>query len=220
MLRCLTPVAALGVLLAFGAGLSPNVARAASLNPNASTATATYRLTSSVNLPVPDASIQAPQVVALIQPPGGVVPPKQADGTEGSPLTVLPDSSGFDPNHLVVLLLDSKNDAGQPEQKFGLLFDGQGMKAGGVLHFALSIDKALEGNPPVLTSQTPGFSIVRDEPTPLPPTTVDGGVLNGGGNGGVPPGGAQIPEPLSLALWSAAAVGIALRHRRSHRQAA
>ncbi|MFO0889008.1 MAG: hypothetical protein U0790_07650 [Isosphaeraceae bacterium] len=214
MLRCLTPVATLGVLLTLGAGIPSSAARAASMNPNASTTTANYRLISSVDLPVPDASIQAPQVVASIAPPGGVVPPKQSDGTEGSPLTVLPDSHGFDPNHLVVLLLDSKNDAGQPEQKFGLLFDGQGMKAGGVLHFALSIDSALASNPPVLKAQTPGFEIIPDTPDPVPPTTVDGG-----GNG-TPVQGNQIPEPLSLVLWSAAAVGIAARHRRTRRQPA
>jgi len=213
MLRCLTHVTALAALLALGTAFSPVDARAASMNPNASpeTTTANYRLTSTVSLPVPDASIQAPQVVALISPPGGVVPPKQADGTEGSPLTVLPDSHGFDPNHLVVLLLDSTTDSGEPQQKFGLLFDGQGMEAGGVLHFALSIDKALADTPPVLTSQTPGFTIVPDERVPSTPNGGEGGTLNGDG-------GNQIPEPLSLVLWSAAATGIAIRHRRSRRQ--
>lgn len=209
-LRCLTPVASLGVLLAFSAGLVPGDANAASLNPNSSPATTTvnYRLVSSTSLPAPDASIQAPQVVALVLPAGGVVPPTQSDGTQGSPLTVLPDSQGFDASHLVVALKDGTSSSGQKEQMFGLFFFGEGLQPGGVLHFALSVDKALASNPPVLASQTPGISIVPDTPATTPPTTTDGGSTT-------PPISNQIPEPLSLALWSAAAVGVAFRHRRS-----
>ncbi len=106
MLRCSSPVALVGAMLAIGLSFSlqPTPTHAASVNPNASTATATYRLTSSTSIPVPDANIQGPQVVALITPTGSVVPPTLADGSQGSPLTVLPDSTGFDASHLVVAL--------------------------------------------------------------------------------------------------------------------
>ena len=150
--------------------LQPTPTHAASVNPNASTATATYRLTSSTSIPVPDANIQGPQVVALITPTGSVVPPTLADGSQGSPLTVLPDSTGFDASHLVVALKDGTSASGQPEQMFGLVFFGQGLQPGGVLHFALSIDKSLASNPPVLQSQTPGITITSDPPA-SPPIT-------------------------------------------------
>jgi hypothetical protein len=222
-LRCLTPVATIGLILAFGAGVSPGDARAATLNPNSSPATTTvdYRLSSTTSIPVPDANIQGPQVVALISPAGGVVPPTLDNGKQGSPLTILPDSHGFDPNNLLVFLLDGTSASGQPEQKFGLIFGGQGLQPGGVLHFALSIDKSLASNPPVLQSQTTGISIVADQPTTLPPSSTEGGSTNGAGGGGSTSGGNQVPEPLSLVLWSAAAVGIATRHRRArHHQPA
>jgi hypothetical protein len=156
--------------------------------------------------------------VALISPAGSVVPPKLADGTEGSPLTVLPDSQGFDPSHLVVALKDGTSASGQPEQMFGLVFFGQGLQAGGVLHFALSIDKALANNPPVLEAQTPGISIIPDPPATSASSSGDGGTSKSGGNGGSTQDGNQIPEPLSLVLWSAVAIGVAIRHRRSRRQ--
>jgi hypothetical protein len=205
MLRCPAPVATLGVLLALGLGTQPLIARAASINPNASTATATYRLTSNSNLPVPDANIQGPQVVALVLPPGSVVPPTLPDGTQGSPLTILPDSRGFDPSHLVVALKDVTSPTGQPEQMFGLVFFGQGLQTGGVLHFSLSIDKALANTPPTLESLTSGITITPDSPTTLPPTSLGGGGVTG------PP--QSIPEPLSVVLWSALVVGGVARNR-------
>lgn len=210
--RCSTPLASLGLLLAFSALATPMAAQAASLNPNSTpdTTTVNYRLVSSTSLPAPDASIQAPQVVALVLPAGGVVPPTQADGSQGSPLTVLPDSHGFDASHLVVALKDGTSSSGAKEQMFGLFFFGEGLQPGGVLHFALSVDKSLASNPPVLASQTPGISIVPDTPTD-PPSSGTGGTNN------PPQDTNQIPEPLSLLLWSAAAVGVAARHRRSRR---
>jgi len=93
MRRCSTSMAVLTALLALGFGTQPNLARADAINPNASISTATvdYRLTSSSTIPVPPASLTSPQVVAMIVPTGSVVPPTNSDGTEGSPLTILPD---------------------------------------------------------------------------------------------------------------------------------
>jgi hypothetical protein len=155
--------------------------------------------------------------VALITPTDGVVPPTLANGKQGSPLTILPDSHGFDPNNLLVFLLDSKSDSGQPEQKFGLIFGGQGLQPGGVLHFALSIDKSLASNPPDLQSQTAGISIVADSTATTSTGSSDGGTSNNGGNSSSTQEGAQVPEPLSLVVWAAAATAIATRHRRSRR---
>jgi hypothetical protein len=198
----------LAALLALGLGTQPMFSRAATINPNASssTATATYRLTASTGIAAPDANIAGPQVVATILPSGSVVPPKAADGTEGSPLTILSDSHGFDPNHLVVALKDGTSSTGQPQQMFGLVFYGQGLQPGGVLHFALSIDKALANNPPQLQSLTPGISIVAD---PLPTTSQQSG---GGATTTPGPTDNQIPEPLSVVLWAALLGGVVGRH--------
>jgi hypothetical protein len=204
----------LGALLALGLGTQPPHTRAASINPNAQTATATYRLTTSTTIPVPDANISGPQVVATILPPGTVVPPTLSDGTQGSPLTVLPDSKGFDASHLVVALKDGTSSTGQAQQMFGLVFFGQGLQPGGVLHFALSIDKSLASSPPQLVSQTPGVTITADPVAGSSANPVGGG--NTGGNSGGSPGGnteTTIPEPFSLVLWSAVACGVAARRQ-------
>ena len=181
MLRCSSPMALVGAILAAGVslGLQPTPTYAAAVNPNAphSTVTADYRLINiGSSLPVPDASSQGPQVVALVTPTGGIVPPTLANGSQGTPLTVLPDSSGFDANQLVVGLKDTTS--GPPEQQFGLSFYGQGLQTGGVVHFALSIDSSLASNPPVLQSQTPNIVIMADSLPPVtPPITSGGGEL-------------------------------------------
>lgn len=181
---------------------------AAKAAPIASTATAYYTLRADAALAAPAADIDGPQVVALVSPAGGVVPPTAADGSQGSPLTIQSDSHGFDPEQLVVALKDSTNASGAPEQLLGLVFFGRGLEAGGVLHFALSIDGALAGSPPQLLSSTPGVSI-----TALPPPGTDPGTDPdpGTGAGGGPD--LNIPEPIGFLLWSAAAGAIALRTR-------
>ncbi|WP_337172950.1 hypothetical protein [Paludisphaera sp.] len=177
------------------------------------TATAYYSLTADEGLAAPPAGdIDAPQVVALVSPAGGVVPPTAADGSQGSPLTILPDSHGFDRDQLVVALKDAASDSGAPEQYLGLIFFGKGLEAGGVLNFALSIDGALANDPPKLASSTPGVRIAA-----LPAPDVDPG--NPPGSGG-DSGGPNVPEPVGFLLWSAAAVAIATRGRARVRAAA
>jgi hypothetical protein len=208
----------LGALLALGFGTQPLYTRAATINPNASTATATYRLTTSTTIPAPDANISGPQVVATVLPPGTVVPPTLSDGTQGSPLTVLPDSKGFDAGHLVVALKDGTSSTGQAQQMFGLVFFGQGLQPGGVLHFALSIDKSLASNPPQLISQTPGVTITADPVAGTSANPSSGGSNSNnagnsaGGNSGSGPE-TTIPEPFSLVLWSAVVCGVAARRQ-------
>lgn len=185
-------------------------ARASTINPNATTTLANYRLTASTDFPTPSADIAGPQVVAMVVPAGGVTPPTNADGSQGSPLTVLSDSSGFDADQLVVALKDATDDAGNPQQLLGLVFFGQGLHAGGVLNFALSIDKALADNPPKLVSSTPGVTITAL----VPPTDPD---PDPGAGGSDPDPSVNVPEPVTFLVWSVAACAIALRGRASRR---
>jgi hypothetical protein len=219
MLRCLSRVALLGTVLALGFGFQPMAAHADSVNPNSSTTTYDYRLTTSTTIPVADANISGPQVVALVTPPGSVVPPTLSDGTQGSPLTVLPDSTGFDPSKLIVALNDSPSSSGQPEQQLGLVFYGQGFQAGGVLHFALSVNSALASDPPVLESLTPGITIAADSTTAA--ATTSGVSGNSSSSSGSSSGGiVNNPEPLSVILWSAVLVGVVARNRMLSRRRA
>ena len=68
-------------------------------------------------------------------------------------------------------------------------------------------------NPPQLQSLTPGISIVPDAPATNTPGA--GGTTSGaGGQGG---GGTEVPEPLSLVLWSAVVGGVLARKRLATR---
>jgi hypothetical protein len=214
MLRCLSRVALLGTLLALGFGFHPMAAHAA---VNASTTTVDYSLTTSSTIPVPDSNISGPQVVALITPPGSVVPPTLSNGTQGSPLTVLPGSTGFDPSQLVVALNNAPSSTGQPQQQLGLVFYGDGFQANGVLNFALSINSALASDPPELQPLTQGITITADSPPAA--TTTAGASGNGGSSSGsstnsvVNNSVVNNPEPLSVILWSAVLVGIVASNR-------
>ncbi|MGO9810024.1 MAG: hypothetical protein ACLP53_04435 [Isosphaeraceae bacterium] len=215
MLRCLSRVALLGTLLALGLGFQPMAAHAA---VNASTTTVDYSLTTSSPIGVPDSNISAPQVVALITPPGSVVPPTLSNGQEGSPLTVLSGSTGFDPSQLIVALSNAPSSTGQPQQQLGLVFYGQGFRAGGVLNFALSINSALASDPPVLQSLTPGITITADSPTTgttTTGTTTTAGTTGNGGSSSASSSNGVVnnPEPLSVILWSAVLVGVVARNR-------
>ena len=214
MLRCLSRVALLGTLLALGFGFQPMAAHAA---VNASTTTVDYSLTTSSTIGVPDSNISGPQVVAMITPPGSVVPPTLSNGNQGSPLTVLPGSTGFDPSQLVVALNNAPSSTGQPQQQLGLVFYGEGFQAGGVLNFALSINSALASDPPELQPLTQGITITADSPPAA--TTTAGASGNGGSSSGsstnsvVNNSVVNNPEPLSVILWSAVLVGIVARNR-------
>ena len=201
-------VALVGTLLILGFGFPNTAAAADSVNPNASTTTVDYRLTASSAIAVPGANISGPQVVALITPTDSVVPPTLSNGNQGSPLTVLPDSTGFDSSQLVVALRDATSSTGQPEQQLGLVFYGQGLQAGGVLNFALSVNSALASDPPVLQSLTPGITITAESPTTS--TSTSSGLS---GNGSSTTSSVSTPEPLSVMLWSAVLVGVVARNR-------
>ena len=186
---------------------------AKSLAAGLTTGTAYYRLTSSQDIPAPPTNATSPQVVANVLPPGAVVPPTQADGTQLSPLTILNTSTGFDSNQLIVALKDNAANAtaGTPaSQLFGLSFFGNGFtSANGHLDFALSTDPNLS-KPPVLQSVTPGVTISSIPNPTLPPPPTSSGTLTPS---------VSTPEPLSVTLWSAV-VGLGLIRARRMRRAA
>jgi hypothetical protein len=192
--RCPALIFAASAALVLAGRLTP-------VSAASTTGTATYTLTAPDGLPPADPSSSGPQVVAQITPLGSVVPPTLPNGDEGSPLTILPDSHGFDQANLVVGLKDNTS---PPQQLLGLAFDGSGLAAGGLLHFSLSIDKSLT-TPPALESLTPGVTIVSDPTTPTNPPT-------GGG-----PTEVNTPEPLSVLLWSLLA-GLGLVRARAVRR--
>ena len=187
--------AALSAAVLLVHALPGNPARAAAAaSSSINTQTFDYSLSTSSDIPVPDPNATTPQVIASL-PAGTIVPPKQSDGTQGSPLTILNSSTGFDQNQLVVALKDNvSNGSGSSQQLFGLSFFGSGLKAAGHLDFALNVDKSLSAAP-VLQSQTPGVTIKSLEMAAPPPSTV----LNP--TAGTPQ--TQVPEPISLILWSA-----------------
>ena len=220
-----TTVAAAALALALTARTAP--ARADGITPN-TPGTASYRLTTDAAIAAPGANASAPQVVAKIVPPGSVIPPTQTDGTQGSPLTILSSSTGFDQSQLIVALKDEVTNAGSPpDQLFGLSFFGSGFQKDGKLDFSLNIDKSLT-TPPTLQSLTPGVSIVAlpqtVQPTstvtttPTTPTTTAAATTPTTSLGA--PGGTQVPEPAAVVLWSVVVGAGLLRARGLRRRAA
>jgi hypothetical protein len=208
MHRCSTFLAVLAVGLAIGLGPCPTPARADTI---------TYRLSTTTGLPVPDKDIDQPQIIATVTAPGLIVPPKTADGNEGSPLTILPDSTGFDPSQLVVALKQDTSAAGQNKQDFGLVFFGSGLAANAMLHFALNVNSALANDPSLLqlTSPTSGFTLTAAPDTDSGTGTGTGTGTNSGTDGGSSP---NVPEPLSIVVWSTLA-GTGLLRVRAMRRA-
>ncbi|WP_165074944.1 hypothetical protein [Paludisphaera rhizosphaerae] len=207
-----TPSTTLAAALALVLGACcSSPAQADAITP--STATAYYKLTTDSSLAAPASNIDGPQVVAAVTPAGAVVPPTNADGSQGSPLTVLSSSHGFDPSQLVVALKDATASDGSPEQLLGLVFFGQGLQAGGELDFALSIDSALASNPPQLVSSTPGITISAIPDPTSTPTDTGGGSTDGETN---------VPEPVAFLFWAGAAgvIGLRARNRAGRRRAA
>ena len=82
-------------------------------------------------------SVPSPQIIALINPTGGV-PTPATTSTQG-PLTILPGSHGFSSSGVFDFLATTNPTTGQPAQGLGLSFYGQGLAAGGVLNFSLNV---------------------------------------------------------------------------------
>jgi len=192
--------------LAIGVGSRPTLTRADTIS---------YRLSTTTGLPIPANDISQPQIIATVSAPGQILPPKLADGSEGSPLTILPDSTGFDASQVVVALKQGTSTTGQNQQDFGLVFFGSGLAANAMLHFALNVNSALANDPSLLQLSTPssGFTLT-------PVVDAAPGTGTGTGTGGTTDGGASqnIPEPLSIIVWSAL-TGIGLMRVRTMRRA-
>ncbi|SIO40631.1 hypothetical protein SAMN05444166_4442 [Singulisphaera sp. GP187] len=196
MRRCLTIQAVFTVVLTMA--VRPTSVQADGIN---STKTATYSLTIPGGLPDPgpdvnhvNSGVSLPQLEAKVVPAGGIVPPTLPDGSQGSPLTIESDSFGFDKDHLVVALNNNPQDA--TDQKFGLVFFNGGLAANNLLHFSLNINDALS-TPPALEITSPGslsgrtLTALAKTPDPVPPPPDHGSV--------------NIPEPMSVLVWSALA---------------
>jgi hypothetical protein len=149
-------------------------------------------------------TIAPPQVVALVQPAGGIVTPPSTS-TQG-PLTILAKSSGFSASGVYDFLASTKDSSGNPLQALGLSFYGQGLAAGGVLNFSLNVANA--SAPPQLVSQTPGVSIALDKASSSSKSSHTSTAVSD----------AQVPEPLSLLLWSALSGAGVLRARKVARR--
>ena len=145
-------------------------------------------------------TIAPPQVVALIDPAGGVVTP--ASSSALGPLTILAGSQGFNSSGVYDYLASTKDQNGNPLQAIGLSFYGQGLASlanGGILKF--SLDVANQNSPPQLDPETPGISIT------LQPSDNSSGSSGVTGTGTTGDSGtitaAETPEPLSVLVWSA-----------------
>lgn len=210
MRRCLTLLAVFTVVLTLAT--RPTSVQADGIT---STATATYSLKVPGGLPDPGSDVEnvntgitLPQLEANVIPAGGITPPTLTDGSQGSPLTIEPDSYGFDKDHLVVAL---KNDplVDPTDQKFGMVFFNGGLAADNLLHFTLNINNALT-SPPTLQITSPGSLegvVLTAEKSSLdpPPPPVDQPTPT-------------IPEPMSMLVWSALA-GFGLFRARGFRRA-
>jgi hypothetical protein len=128
-------------------------------------------------------------------------------------LTILSDSTGFDPSQVVVALKQDTSPSGQSQQDFGLVFFGSGLSANAMLHFALNVNHALASDPSLLhiTSPSSGFTL-----TPVLTDSGNGGT--GGNTGGTPDNGPpNVPEPFSIIVWSVLS-GVGLLRVRATRQ--
>lgn len=200
--RCPALPAALAAALFLAARPSP--VRAAGMIPD-TTAKAVYELTNSS----PPGTPPVTKVVANVIPPGTVVPPDP--GT--SPLTILDGSKGFDQNNLKVLLGDGKTPSGDPLQALALDFGTQGFQPGGVLNFSVTLDKAFQGAPTLTLPDSPSFLAIVHSANGPPQ---DGQT----GSGGAPltPPSNQVPEPLTLVIWSSGLAGLGLLRARLYRR--
>ncbi len=164
-------------------------------------------------------NIAAPQVVALIEPVGSV-PAPPANSTAG-PLTILAGSQGFNQSGVYDFLNTPKDANGNLLQPIalGLSFynnaSSQGLASlanGGVLNFSLNV--ANQNAPPQLVSQTKGVSITLEQ----------GASTSGSGSSDTSSGGSggqitteNVPEPLSVLVWSALAGAGLLRSRAARK---
>jgi hypothetical protein len=173
--------------------------------------------------------IAPPQVVALVEPAGGVVTPPSSSPT--GPLTVIPSGSqGFYANGVYDFLAskDQNGNAlldsnGKPLQALGLSFYGQSVGQGGLASLAnggilkFSLDVTNPNSPPQLVVPQSNDIKITLQPSDISTGSTGTTGTNNNGSGGTQIGTASIPEPLSVLLWSAMA-GASLLRARSWRK--
>ena len=160
------------------------------------------------------------QVFAYVHPAGSVGPDPVSDpNSTVSPFNVLPGSTGFNADNLISFLGDGTLNTGDPIQVLRLQFDSNGFTgAGSSLKFSLDLNPKYTGPTPTLelVPGTTGVSLAAYTPPvpvvtpPVVTTPTTGGSTSGGS--------AAVPEPMSIALWSAA-VGFGLLRARALRRA-
>ncbi len=205
MRRCPTQLAVLTAVLTLALAVRPSPVHADGIT---TPGTATYSISIPGGLPDPgtdvnhvNSGVSLPQIEAQVNPPGSIVPPTNSDGSQGSPLTILPDSFGFDQNHLVVAL-NNNTPTNPTDQKFGLVFFNGGLAADNLLHFSLNVDKALTTPPTleIISPTNPSGLMFKPDPPPVTTPVTD--------PGGTPPS-VNIPEPMPVIVWSIlAALGL------------
>lgn len=158
------------------------------------------------------------EAIMYVHPAKSVGPdPDEVPPSTLSPFNVLPESSGFNADNLISFLGEGQLGL-DPVQVLRLQFDNFGFAGEDAsLKFSIDVNPQYTGPDPTLelVEGTTGLSLsaytppVAQEPTPTVPTTP---VPNGGG------GQATVPEPTTIALWSAA-VGLGLLRARALRRA-
>jgi hypothetical protein len=201
VMRRLTPSAAvLATVLWLAACPAPALASRMTATAEAVNGTATFQLVNALGAP------SAERALALILPPETIAPPEPSV----SPLTILPGSSGFDQDNLKVLLIDGISPRTGEEHvgvALGLVFENGGFAPGGILNFQVSLKPGFQG-PLTLDLIAPTPDSVAFGEGPPPP----------GGPDGNPPPPPQVPEPLSVILWSSLA-GLGLIRAHAFRRA-
>jgi hypothetical protein len=198
--RCPAPLTMIVAALAISLGSRPMSTRADAIS------TTTYELTNTAAIPA-SGNIS---VEAIVSPTGGVVTLPAVNGVVPNPLTPVSLPAGLNADELVDGLKTATGSNGQPEQLFGLEF-GQGLPANSAFTFTLTTNGSLS-TAPQLISQTPGVTINTVSFSPSGSTPIADG---GGGGGG--PTNPNVPEPLSLLIWSALACAGLWRVRAQHR---
>jgi hypothetical protein len=203
---CRRPAFSAALAAALILAARPTPVRASGITPQ--NGSAMYQL---VNTNAPGTA-PITNVVANAVPPGEIVPPDPST----SPLTILAGSSGFDQSNLKVLLGTGQTPSGAPLQALALDFGTQGFAPGGVLNFSLSLGQAFSSAPTLQLPDTPSgltVSSLTTLPSGNQPSTTSQDVGTSGGVG-------SVPEPGSLAVWSAAALALVLARVRRARRAA
>ena len=195
---------------------------------------ATYKLTSSVDIPAASTSSTDPQVILNVTPPGAISPLKTGVDASGNPIYAQPlqplaSSTGInsDLGNVAIFLKPPPGTPGTGSQQLGLSFFGSGLKSlsnGGELDFTLSVDKAL--GTPILTPTDPKIHVAAMDlssttgsttTTTTTTTTPTTGTTLATNTSTPPVSTAVIPEPMSVVLWAAVVGGLALR-AKAYRQ--